>query len=74
LLSSGRGAADLTLVNKSRLDFMHRSAVSTHPDGGAQRRKLLLGLVLWSVASIARAAIDASPLILEHLTTADGLP
>src|SRR5450631_1392518 len=53
---------------------MHRSAVSTHSDGGARRRKLLLGLALWSVVSIAQAAIDASPLILEHLTTADGLP
>src|SRR5882757_11091325 len=53
---------------------MHRSAVSTHLDPRAQGRKLLIGLALWSVVSIARAAIDASPLILEHLTTADGLP
>jgi signal transduction histidine kinase/ligand-binding sensor domain-containing protein/CheY-like chemotaxis protein/HPt (histidine-containing phosphotransfer) domain-containing protein len=48
--------------------------VCTHLDAGARRWKLLLGLVLWSVASIAQAAIDASPLILEHLTTSDGLP
>jgi signal transduction histidine kinase/ligand-binding sensor domain-containing protein/CheY-like chemotaxis protein/HPt (histidine-containing phosphotransfer) domain-containing protein len=53
---------------------MHGSAVSTHLDAGARRWKLLLGLALWSVASIAQAAIDASPLVLEHLTTADGLP
>jgi signal transduction histidine kinase/ligand-binding sensor domain-containing protein/CheY-like chemotaxis protein/HPt (histidine-containing phosphotransfer) domain-containing protein len=53
---------------------MHRSAVSTHLDPRAQGWKLLIGLVLWSVVSIARAAIDASPLILEHLTTSDGLP
>jgi ligand-binding sensor domain-containing protein len=53
---------------------MHRSAVSTHLDPRAQGWKLLIGLALWSVVSIARAAIDASPLILDHLTTADGLP
>jgi len=53
---------------------MHRSAVCTHPDAGARRWKLLFGLALWSVASIVRAAIDASPLILEHLTASDGLP
>jgi signal transduction histidine kinase/ligand-binding sensor domain-containing protein/CheY-like chemotaxis protein/HPt (histidine-containing phosphotransfer) domain-containing protein len=53
---------------------MHRSAVNTHLDAGARRWKLLLGLALWSVASIAQAAIDSSPLILEHLTTSDGLP
>ncbi len=53
---------------------MHGSAVSTHLDAGARRWKLLLGLALWSVALIAQAAIDASPLILEHLTTSDGLP
>ena len=53
---------------------MHRSAVCTHVDEGSRRWKLLLGLALWSVSSFARAAIDASPLILEHLTPSDGLP
>jgi signal transduction histidine kinase/ligand-binding sensor domain-containing protein/CheY-like chemotaxis protein/HPt (histidine-containing phosphotransfer) domain-containing protein len=53
---------------------MHRSAVNTHLDAGARRWTLLLGLALWSVASIAQTAIDSSPLILEHLTTSDGLP
>jgi signal transduction histidine kinase/ligand-binding sensor domain-containing protein/CheY-like chemotaxis protein len=35
---------------------------------------LLLGLMCWIAASAAQAAIDGSPLILEHLTMADGLP
>jgi signal transduction histidine kinase/ligand-binding sensor domain-containing protein/CheY-like chemotaxis protein/HPt (histidine-containing phosphotransfer) domain-containing protein len=37
-------------------------------------RHLLPGLVCWIAASAAQAGIDAPPLVLEHLTTSDGLP
>src|SRR5258708_4896613 len=53
---------------------MHGRAVSTNMDARGRPWNLLLGLMCWIAASAAQAAIDASPLILEHLTTADGLP
>src|SRR3984957_12928898 len=53
---------------------MHRIPVTIHFDAGARRFSLLLGLVLWMAPPVVRAAIDAAPLVLEHLTTADGLP
>ncbi|HSY97824.1 MAG TPA: two-component regulator propeller domain-containing protein, partial [Steroidobacteraceae bacterium] len=53
---------------------MHRTAVTIHFDAVARRCSLLLGLVLWMAPPLVRAAIDAAPLVLEHLTTADGLP
>jgi signal transduction histidine kinase/ligand-binding sensor domain-containing protein/CheY-like chemotaxis protein/HPt (histidine-containing phosphotransfer) domain-containing protein len=52
--------------------------VSTHFDAGGRCRRLLAaGLCLaWASAwaSLGQAAADAPPLILEHLTTSDGLP
>src|SRR3984957_11830816 len=53
---------------------MHRIPVTIHFDAGARRFSLLLGLVLWMAPPVVRAAIDAAPLVLENLTTADGLP
>jgi signal transduction histidine kinase/ligand-binding sensor domain-containing protein/CheY-like chemotaxis protein/HPt (histidine-containing phosphotransfer) domain-containing protein len=53
---------------------VHRTAVTIHFDAVARRCSLLLGLVLWMAPPLVRAAIDAAPLVLEHLTTADGLP
>ncbi|HEY4366790.1 MAG TPA: two-component regulator propeller domain-containing protein [Steroidobacteraceae bacterium] len=35
---------------------------------------LLLGWILWTLGASIAAAADAPPLILEHLTAADGLP
>ena len=48
-------------------------------DAGGRHWKLPAGLAwclvaLCAMASVARAATDARPLVLEHLTTADGLP
>jgi signal transduction histidine kinase/ligand-binding sensor domain-containing protein/CheY-like chemotaxis protein len=43
-------------------------------DAGERHWKLLIGLAWCFLASVAQAATDARPLILEHLTTADGLP
>jgi len=48
--------------------------VSTTIDAASRRWTLLTALLCWIGASVARAAIDAPPLILEHLTTAEGLP
>ena len=63
---------------------MHRNGVSKHMDAGERHWKLPTGLAwcvvtLWVVTScivgpVARAATDARPLVLEHLTPADGLP
>jgi signal transduction histidine kinase/ligand-binding sensor domain-containing protein/CheY-like chemotaxis protein/HPt (histidine-containing phosphotransfer) domain-containing protein len=43
-------------------------------NAGARRCRLLFGLVLSLAVTVAQAAIDAHPLVLEHLTTTDGLP
>jgi len=53
---------------------MHCMGVSTHIDAGKRHWKLLIGLAWCVLASMAQAATDARPLILDHLTTADGLP
>jgi signal transduction histidine kinase/ligand-binding sensor domain-containing protein/CheY-like chemotaxis protein/HPt (histidine-containing phosphotransfer) domain-containing protein len=48
--------------------------VSTFARAGALRRRIIgAALVLMAAASVAAAA-DAPPLVLSHLTTADGLP
>jgi signal transduction histidine kinase/ligand-binding sensor domain-containing protein/CheY-like chemotaxis protein/HPt (histidine-containing phosphotransfer) domain-containing protein len=62
------------LVNKSRINFMHRRAVSTYIHARGPRWIQLLGLLCSLTAPLAQAAIDAPPLILDHLTTSDGLP
>jgi signal transduction histidine kinase/ligand-binding sensor domain-containing protein len=41
---------------------------------GERLRKLLIGLAWGFLASVAQAATDTRPLILDHLTTTDGLP
>src|SRR5258708_37902887 len=51
---------------------MHPWSVSTHTQHG-QRRLSLIGAVLCFMAMQAAVA-DSPPLILEHLTTSDGLP
>src|SRR5580698_3304277 len=66
-------------VTSPRIGFRHRNGVSEHMDAGDRHWKLLAVLawcvVAWCVvAPVARAASDARPLVLEHLTTADGLP
>lgn len=43
-------------------------------NAGSWRRDLLAGLLCLLGASLAEAAVDAPPLILEHLTTSEGLP
>src|SRR5277367_2636952 len=43
-------------------------------NAGARRCRLLFGLVVSFGLTVAQAAIDAHPLVLEHLTTSDGLP
>ena len=48
--------------------------MTTTIDAAGRRWNLLTALLCWIGASVARAAIDAPPLILEHLTTAEGLP
>jgi ligand-binding sensor domain-containing protein len=62
------------LVNKSRTDFVHRIAVNTHLDARGRPWNLMFGLLCLIAASLAQAAIDTPPLVLEHLTTSDGLP
>jgi signal transduction histidine kinase/ligand-binding sensor domain-containing protein/CheY-like chemotaxis protein/HPt (histidine-containing phosphotransfer) domain-containing protein len=53
---------------------MHRTPVRTQVDAGMRRSSVLIGLLCWIAASVAPAAIDTPPLILEHLTTLEGLP
>ena len=48
--------------------------VSTDTKARRRRWPLLAGLLCSIAAPAALAAIDAQPLILEHLTTAEGLP
>jgi signal transduction histidine kinase/ligand-binding sensor domain-containing protein/CheY-like chemotaxis protein/HPt (histidine-containing phosphotransfer) domain-containing protein len=43
-------------------------------DAAGRFWKLLIGISFWMAASVAPAATDGPPLILEHLTTQDGLP
>jgi signal transduction histidine kinase/ligand-binding sensor domain-containing protein/CheY-like chemotaxis protein len=62
------------LVNKSRTDFVHRIAVNTLLDARGRSWNLMFGLLCLIAASLAQAAIDTPPLVLEHLTTSDGLP
>jgi signal transduction histidine kinase/ligand-binding sensor domain-containing protein/CheY-like chemotaxis protein/HPt (histidine-containing phosphotransfer) domain-containing protein len=52
---------------------VHRLKVSTHTSRHAWRPYLICGL-LGIMAAASAAAADAPPLILQHLTTADGLP
>jgi signal transduction histidine kinase/ligand-binding sensor domain-containing protein/CheY-like chemotaxis protein/HPt (histidine-containing phosphotransfer) domain-containing protein len=52
---------------------MHRSTVSTHTPRTAGRWSLILSLLAVTAAA-AVAAADAPALILQHLTTTDGLP
>ena len=53
---------------------MHRRIVSTNTDARSRRWPTLIGWLCLTGAPAALAAIDAQPLILEHLTTAEGLP
>jgi signal transduction histidine kinase/ligand-binding sensor domain-containing protein/CheY-like chemotaxis protein/HPt (histidine-containing phosphotransfer) domain-containing protein len=62
------------LVNKSRADFVHLRRVSTNTDARSRRWPTLIGWLCLTGAPAALAAIDAQPLILEHLTTTEGLP
>jgi signal transduction histidine kinase/ligand-binding sensor domain-containing protein/CheY-like chemotaxis protein/HPt (histidine-containing phosphotransfer) domain-containing protein len=62
------------LVNKSRINFVHRRAVSTYIHARGPRWIQLLGLLCALTSPLTQAAIDAPPLILDHLTTSDGLP
>jgi signal transduction histidine kinase/ligand-binding sensor domain-containing protein/CheY-like chemotaxis protein/HPt (histidine-containing phosphotransfer) domain-containing protein len=48
--------------------------VSTNFDAGIRCRRLLAAWLCLAWASVGQAAADAPPLILEHLTTSDGLP
>jgi signal transduction histidine kinase/ligand-binding sensor domain-containing protein/DNA-binding NarL/FixJ family response regulator len=68
------GDHDRTLFNNLTPWFMQGSAVNTQLHAGARLPRLLAGLLCWILAPMAHGAIDAPPLILEHLTPADGLP
>jgi signal transduction histidine kinase/ligand-binding sensor domain-containing protein/CheY-like chemotaxis protein/HPt (histidine-containing phosphotransfer) domain-containing protein len=48
--------------------------VSTNFDAGSRCRRLLAAWLCLVWSSAGQAAADAPPLILEHLTTSDGLP
>jgi signal transduction histidine kinase/ligand-binding sensor domain-containing protein/CheY-like chemotaxis protein/HPt (histidine-containing phosphotransfer) domain-containing protein len=53
---------------------MHRTQVNTTIDAAGRCRMLLAAMLSWLGASAAAAASDGPPLILEHLTTLEGLP
>jgi signal transduction histidine kinase/ligand-binding sensor domain-containing protein/CheY-like chemotaxis protein/HPt (histidine-containing phosphotransfer) domain-containing protein len=53
---------------------VHRRAVSSNNDTQSRRWPALLGWLCLIGPPAALAAIDAQPLILEHLTTTEGLP
>jgi signal transduction histidine kinase/ligand-binding sensor domain-containing protein/CheY-like chemotaxis protein/HPt (histidine-containing phosphotransfer) domain-containing protein len=53
---------------------VHRRAVSSNNDAQRRRWPALLGWLCLIGPPAALAAIDAQPLILEHLTTTEGLP
>jgi signal transduction histidine kinase/ligand-binding sensor domain-containing protein/CheY-like chemotaxis protein len=62
------------LINKFRTDFVHRRAVSSNNDARSRCWPALVGWLCLIGPPAALAAIDAQPLILEHLTTTEGLP
>ncbi|MDB6091889.1 MAG: hypothetical protein JWN85_4673 [Gammaproteobacteria bacterium] len=53
---------------------MHLRPVSTRTQGGVWRPSLIIAFAYLMGVSVAAPAADSPPLILEHLTTADGLP
>ena len=53
---------------------MHLWPVSTHTHDGKCRSSLIVGVLCLFGLPAASVAADSPPLILEHLTTSDGLP
>lgn len=55
-------------------EVMHRGQVSTDMHAGGFRSGWMIGLLWLLTGSVTVRAADAPPLILEHLTTSEGLP
>ncbi|MDB6083389.1 MAG: hypothetical protein JWN43_1270, partial [Gammaproteobacteria bacterium] len=53
---------------------MHLWPVSTNTHNGIRRSTLIVAILCFMGVSVTAAAADSPPLILEHLTTSDGLP
>src|SRR5947207_12939202 len=69
----GLAAARLKAVNTSRHSLVHGRRMSTNTHGGTRSAtQIIAALCLLGVCAGAHAA-DA-PLVLDHLTTSDGLP